>query len=205
MWRVGVAIAVGLLLVLGGLVIDLSQHGPRLAGTNSYVEFSGIALPVAPGAQRCAAHQNVPAGSAAARVYAGTFGRRGGPLAISIRAGGRVISTGTSPGGYVDNTPLRVPIASLKHDFYDATVCLRNLGSARLQFAGNLTPDSGPSVPGTDVIRYDWLLAGQPTWWTSHRRSLRGSRSSSRPSSDRGRSGRSSAWWQPFGRRRSLS
>jgi hypothetical protein len=53
----------------------------------------------------------------------------------------------------------------VRHDLYDATVCLRNLGPGRIQFAGNVTPQSGPRLPGEDVIRYDWLLAGRPSWW----------------------------------------
>ena len=165
MWRVGAAAAVGLLLVLGGLAIDLSQHGDRLAGSNSFVEFSGFALPVEPHAQRCAFHQHVPAAAAAVRVYAGTFGRRGGPFAVSVSSGGRLVSAGRAAGGYADNATPRVPLGLVRRNLYDATVCLRNLGPARLQFAGNLTPQAGVRLAGTDVIRFDWLLGGRPTWW----------------------------------------
>ena len=55
--------------------------------------------------------------------------------------------------------------ALVRHNLYDATVCLRNSGAARVQFAGNLTPQAGVKLPGKDVIRYDWLFGGKPTWW----------------------------------------
>ena len=165
MLRAGLAAAAGLALVLGTLVAVLSQRGERLAGTNSYVEVSGVALPVAPGGERCAGRQRVPADTAGVRVYAGTFGRpRGEPLLVSVRQAGRQVSSGRVPGGYPDNARVRVPLARIERNLYSATVCLRNLGSQRMQFAGNLSTRGGVRLRGKDVIRYDWLLPGRPSW-----------------------------------------
>jgi hypothetical protein len=166
MVRIGIAVAVGALLAVGALVAVLSKHEDRLAGTNSLVEFSGAALPVEARGEYCAAAQHVPADATAVQVYAGTFGRQGGPVSISVRADGRTVSTGRAPGGYPDNTSLRVSVTRIRRNLYDATVCLRNRGTNRLQFAGNLTPQAGPKREGTEVIRLDWFLPGHPTAWS---------------------------------------
>jgi hypothetical protein len=165
--RAGTAAAAGLVLVLGALALTLSQSGTRLAGTNSMVEVSGVALPVAAGRERCARGQLVPAGAAAVRVHAGTYFRpRGEPIMVSVRTSGRVVASGRAPGGYPDNTPLRVPLGPVRANLYDATVCVRNLGRRQLGFAGNLTSSApGPVYGGPEVIRFDWLLPGRPTWW----------------------------------------
>jgi hypothetical protein len=166
MVRIGIAVAVGALLAVGALVAVLSKHEQRLAGTNSLVEFSGVALPVEAGGERCDPGQHVPADAAAVRVYAGTFGRQGGPVSISVRSAGRQVSAGRAPGGYPDNTRLRVPIARIGRNLYDATVCLRNRGTKPLRFAGNLTPQTGGKRAGREAIRLDWLLPGHPTAWS---------------------------------------
>ena len=75
------------------------------------------------------------------------------------------MSFGRARGGYPDNSILRVPITPVHHDLYDATVCLRNPGLEPLKFAGNRTPTAGVRIPGPEAIRYDWLLAGRPSWW----------------------------------------
>jgi hypothetical protein len=99
-------------------------------------------------------------------VFVGTFGRLGGPVAVSVLTGARRISSGIHSGGYPDNAQINVPIKRVRHNLYDATVCVANLGTSRLQFAGNLTPRAGPKLSGQEVIRFDWLLPDRPSWWT---------------------------------------
>ncbi len=173
MLRTAIAVAVGLLLAVGTLVAVMSKHQERLAGTNSEVEFSGVALPVRPGADRCAPNEMVPSGASSVRVYAGTFGRPGQPVSVTVLDGARQVSQGRLPGGYPDNTPLRIPITPIHRNLYHASVCLRNLGTKRLQFAGNLTPQVGPKPAGAEQIRYDWLLPGRPTGWSEAPRAAR--------------------------------
>jgi hypothetical protein len=129
------------------------------------VEISAVAFPVPPRGQRCAPGQNVPAKASHVRIYAGTFGRRGQPVEVTVTAGGRRLSTGRVPGGYPDHAPLAVPVTPQPRALHDATVCVRNLGARRLQFAANRTPRAGPRPVGPEVIRFDWLLPGRPTWW----------------------------------------
>ncbi|MDQ4040582.1 MAG: hypothetical protein M3141_02395 [Actinomycetota bacterium] len=156
----------GLVLVLGALVAVLSQRDTRLAGTNSLVQFSGKALPVPPGDRRCASDQLIPDDTAAVRLYAGTFGRpRGEPFVVSVDKDGRQVTSGRTSGDFGDNSVVRVPLPRVESDVRGARVCIHNLGDRRLQFAANLTPQIGPIPGGTDVIRTDWLLAGEPTWW----------------------------------------
>lgn len=165
MVRTAIAVAVGVLLAAATLVAVMSRHEERLAATNAVIAFSGIALPVKAGTDRCAPDEHVPAGAAAVRIYAGTFGGIGGPVSVTVRSGGRQVAQGRVGGGYPDNTPLRIAIPRIPRNLYHARVCVRNLSTRGLQFAGNRTPQRGPRLSGPDEIRTDWLLPGRPTGW----------------------------------------
>jgi hypothetical protein len=165
MWRVGAAVALGVALVVAGLVVTLSQRAHRLAGSNAKVETAGITLPVAPGRLRCAVHQEVPAESASVRMVAAAERRARSPITVSIASGGRQLSTGSVAAGDASTPLVRVPIQPVRTNLYDATVCVQNRGTRRESFAGNLTPVAGPRLAGEDVIRFDWLLPGRPSWW----------------------------------------
>lgn len=156
------AVAVGVLIAVSALVAVLVQRDVRLAGTNSLVELSGAAVRVPAGQARCAA-QTVPAGAVSVRIYAGTFGRRGEPIAVSLLHMGREVTGGRVPGGYPDNSILVVPLRRETSKWPDARVCVRNLGRRDVQFAGHRTPKGQPPT-GKDEIRTDWLLPGRPTW-----------------------------------------
>ncbi len=159
---VAVAVALGLLLTGVALAAVLAQRGERLAATNSLVEISGAAVPIAPGAARCAL-QTVPEGAASVRIYAGTFGRPGGPVAVSVAHAGRIVTGGRVAGGYPDDSALVIPLRRETAKWPSARVCVRNLGRRPLRFAGNRTPVGAASAERDD-IRTDWLLPGRPSW-----------------------------------------
>ena len=166
MRRAALAAALGLVVVLGALVAVMSQRDTRLAGTNSFVVYSGVALPVPPGGRNCAPDQAIPRDAVAVVVYAGTAGGpRGEPFALTVEQGGRRLASGRMSGDWGENAILRIPIEPIGREVFGARVCVRNLGDRRIRFAGNVTPQTGPVLGNPDVIRTDWLLAGEPTWW----------------------------------------
>ncbi len=160
------AVALGLLLAIFALVAVLAQRGTRLAATNTLVDISGVALPVAPGQQRCS-REYVPGGADRVRIYASAFAPRGQPVAVTVHRGGEQVSAGRVPGGYPNNSILLVPLRPVTRRLDPARVCVRNLGSRRARFAGNRTsggPNPSPRVHGEEAIRFDWLLPGRPAW-----------------------------------------
>ena len=165
-WPVTAAVAVGLVLAVGSLVAVLSQRDTRLAASNTLVDISGVALPIAPGGERCS-REDVPEGADRVRIFTGTFKRRGQPVEVVVRRGRRTVSRGRVPGGYGDDAILLVPLRPRTPAAGVARVCVRNLGRHRLQFAGNRTPGGGISITrieGREEIRLDWLLPGRPSW-----------------------------------------
>jgi len=166
MRRAAIAAAAGGLLVAAAVAGVLFQRDTRLAGTNSLVATSKIALPVEPGRRRCAPDQTVPRDTSALMVYAGTYHRpRGVPFQVTIRHRGRQVRSVRAAGGWPDNSRIRLSIPRIPRDLVGAEVCFSNLGRGRLGLGGNRTPPHGPVVGGREVPRVDWLLAGEPSWW----------------------------------------
>jgi hypothetical protein len=161
------AAAGGLLVVAVAVGVVLSRSEERLVGTNSDVTVSRNALPIAPRTQRCALNQLIPAGAAAVNVYAGTGGRSGGALRVSISGPNGLLATGAA--ARVADGPLRIALHPVSaHEVDGARVCLRNDGPGQLTFAGNLTPFApGTAIRshGPEVIRTDWLHAGRRSGW----------------------------------------
>lgn len=164
--RQRLALVVGALLVVAMLVTVLTDRRTRLAATNSRVAISGIALTVPPGEQHCQGGEFVPRATANLRLYVGTFDRPSGPpLEISIRdAGGKLLSSRQIPGVYPPGA-LEPEVDKPRGDVEAASVCVRNLGSAPVAFAGNLTPATPELRPAVgEGIRVDYLRAGKESW-----------------------------------------
>lgn len=167
------AVAVGMLLVVGMLVAVLGDSRPRLAATNSKVAASRVAIPVLPGEQRCQGGEFVPRESAKIRLYPGfPRGGPGQPLVVSILDDlGRLVGQANVQGGYPAGR-LDVAIPRPPRDLAPASFCLHNTGQQPVTFAGNLTAASpealpGPNGPGarqTDEVRVDYFREGRESW-----------------------------------------
>jgi hypothetical protein len=164
--RQAVAIGVGVAVVVAGLVVLLSQREQRLAGGNSRVIASAVAVPVAPGRDSCTKVPFLPTKVSSARVYPGTYGGPGSPLELTIRWGGRTVSSARVSGGY-GNAPLEIPVRAPRRELVEPVVCMRNAGSRRVRFAGHITPLNAAAAQGRggDRIRYDFLRPGRESWW----------------------------------------
>jgi hypothetical protein len=167
--RVRLAIGLGLLLVLGALVIVLSKSEQRLAGTNALVRVSGNDMPI-PGRKSVCQPESVPADTTSMRVFVGTRGKRAGPLDVSIKQGGRVVSLG-SFGRVRDGLPATAklsPVISEEH--VPARVCFHNRGRAAVHLAGDRTPVPGSGanpykVTFADEARIDYVRPGRESGW----------------------------------------
>ncbi len=167
--RERIAVGLGLVLVAGALSIALSDWAPRRSGTNATVRKSGNLVAVAPGKRFCQAEAVVPKGTAALRTF---FRFRpsgpGGPVDITLRHADRVIASAHLPAGLSPGSP-RASIARIRHET-SSRVCFANRGTRTVQFAGNLTPETGGNNPAgaklPDVVRIDYTRAGNETWWT---------------------------------------
>jgi hypothetical protein len=142
--RIVVAVAVvGVLIALG---VGLARAGARSAGTNSINPVAFVAV-VPPGGRACQDGEAVPPDAAALAVDAGSYGRPGPPLRVTIGPG----TGGARPGGYPDGwvaVPLSGRLARSDRFAGGVVVCVENRGAARVALAGLPLPQSVATVNG---------------------------------------------------------
>jgi hypothetical protein len=176
--RVKLAIALALAIVGAGVLVMLSMRSPRVQGSNTRIELSGNAVPLAGRTgHRCQRNQGVPGGTRQLRLFPQSRGTgpagpvevtiaapaaQGAPAHVVARATIRSITSG-SKLPYLDR-PIR-------HDLRGADVCFRNRGPRSVSFAGNLTPlvGGGANPAGTllpDDVRVDYMRGGNESWWS---------------------------------------
>jgi hypothetical protein len=142
---------------------------PRLAATNSRVVASGAELVVPPGQARCERGQFIPAETATLRVFAGSATEpTGEPLRFSIAKADDLVSRQRVEGGYPLGA-LNVPVDPPDRNLSNGEICIENLGSLPMAFAGNRTP-LGAEVPGGVVdldeeIRIDLFRSDEESLW----------------------------------------
>jgi hypothetical protein len=176
--RVKLAIGLGLAIVGAGVLITLSLRAPRVQGTNTRIEFSGLAVFVPAQGKRCQYGEHVPGGTRALRVFAGALRPPDGPLEVTVARPGRrgvpprVVASARLPlgvGGPTPSAPLR---PAVRRDIADAQVCIYNRGRQTLQMAGNLTPFLGGGANPfrerlPDDGRVDYMRGGRESWWSA--------------------------------------
>jgi hypothetical protein len=176
--RVPLAIAAALAIVLVGAVVTLSQRAPRLTGSNTTVERSGVSLGVpGRGGSRCQDDETVPAGTGRLRLFVNTIDRAAGPLEVTLATGGRA---GTPPR-VVARATLRHPFRTGSHEvavaprfatgLAGARVCFVNRGASAITLSGNRTPvmGSGANTNGerlADDARVDYMYPESRSWWS---------------------------------------
>lgn len=146
-------VSLGFTVLLFALVSD---PRPRLAASNARVVASGAVLVVSPGEERCEQEQFVPADTATLRVFAGSQSQPTGEslrLSITDSDSGEVVDRRHVDGGYPLG-PLDVPVESPGRDVHNGEVCIENLGSVAMAFAGHRTP-MGAAVPVEESPRGD--------------------------------------------------
>ncbi|MBW3548073.1 MAG: hypothetical protein KY452_08085 [Actinobacteria bacterium] len=175
------AAAVTSMIFAALLVAVVTDARPRLAASNARVLASGVALDVPPGQERCEGGQLVPAETGMVRVYAGSESGAREPLRLSIADAdsGEVVTRRHVDGGYPLGA-LDVPVEPPGRDIDNGEVCIENLGTDAMEFAGHRTPlgaampaesdpDSDvrvpPVTPASEEIRIDLFRRGEESLW----------------------------------------
>jgi hypothetical protein len=183
----GLVLGVGLLAIVGVALVILSRSAPRRSGANS-VPAAGFAIELAPHRQLCQGGELLP-GDTGAMLLDAASGAPAPALAVDIAGPTGVVSRGDVSAGW--RAPmLRIELTHVPATVSDATVCIRNLGTRQVTFAGAV-PDAGLQVQRGDEtvsgrLRIEYLRPGGESWWQllatlAHRFSL-------------GRSGLVSGW-----------
>ncbi len=158
-----IALAAVAVLLVAGIVPQLTHGTPRLSGSNDVEPLAFVAV-AEHGATVCEV-ETLFEGTASVRVTVGTYGKPGGRLALDVSKGGRTLARGSLPRfreGVVD-IPIRpVPETSTA----GATFCLRPSGQ-RLAFGGEgRDNDALVRIGGVRVkarVSLKSLRAGKPS------------------------------------------
>lgn len=160
-------IGLGLVGIAAALAVTLSQRRTHLSSTNS-VRPAIYLVRLAGGDTLCQAGELVAGGTGAVRVFVGGYGKRVGPLRLTVFATGRRSVAGAAVRGYHEgNLAIRVlpPRAAIPR----ATVCIRNAGREPIALAGRegIAPVArvgSRSTPGRIEIEY--LQRRPKSWWS---------------------------------------
>ncbi|MFL5835232.1 MAG: hypothetical protein ACJ76K_01450 [Solirubrobacteraceae bacterium] len=139
----------GVVALLAGIAIVLSQSGHELTGTNGAKREQFVA--VLHGGQRaCQPNTTVPAGTGRFGLEVGTYGRRGPPLVVSVGPVSATLNAGWQEG------TIAVPFSPAVARPVTGTLCVRNAGRRqRIAVAGS---------QGTPSVYYE--ASDKTTWWS---------------------------------------
>jgi hypothetical protein len=165
---VAATLAVGLLLLLGGIALTLRKSGIKETGSNRvriYVELGQVR----PGATLCQANEVVPAGTGAVRPFAYPATARRGRLRVAVRADadGRIVASGSrlvNPTGDVTLVPVH---PTVRRDT-SARVCVTALDSP-LAVGGARDPEGSASIGAHALggdMRIVYLQPRPRSWWS---------------------------------------
>lgn len=153
--RIPLVLGAGVLAVLVAVGVVLAGSGQRQAGSNYVPEF-GQALTIKGPGERCQAGQIIPGDTAALRLLLGTFNRPGPPLEVTVRADGKLLTSGRLPASRTPPTEhVVVPLEPVEQTTPNATVCVtvRAEEDRRTVLYGTL-----------GQVRFEWLRDGRESW-----------------------------------------
>jgi hypothetical protein len=159
-------LAGGLLALAAAFGVLLLQRAPRRSGTD--VTPNPAFVVTLGAAQRVCQAQELPADTAALELTMGTYGNPGPALGVSVSGPHGLLSSGGLRAGWRQGA-VRIPVSHVGSSTPDATVCLRNLGPARVALAGD-APDpgfqlqvDGRTLPATS-LRIEYMRPGRESW-----------------------------------------
>jgi len=169
---VKLVLAGGLLALLVGVVIVLSQSAPRRSGSNGIpAEQFALSLPV--DQTVCQGGELVPGDTAAVQATLGTFYKPGPRISLTATVGGRLLTSGGLAQGWTQG-PVRIPVRPVHQTTGNVTVCLHNAGPVLIAIGGIAPYATGNvrvivghhAVIVPAGLRYDYFRPGTETWWS---------------------------------------
>jgi hypothetical protein len=140
----------GIVALVVGIVIVLSQSGHELTGTNGAKRDQFVAV-LHGGRQVCSGPATVPAGTGRYALEIGTYGRPGPPLRVAVGRAAGVLNPGWREGEVV------VPLQRALAHPVTGRVCIRTGGArgSRIAIAGS---------QGTPSVYFE--RAHATSWWS---------------------------------------
>jgi hypothetical protein len=139
----------GVVALLAGIAVVLSQSGHELTGTNGAKREQFVAV-LRGGERACQPNATVPAGTGRFGLEIGTYGRPGPPLVVSVGRVSAALKRGWNEG------TIALPFSPALSRPVTGTLCVRNAGRGqRIAVAGS------QGAPG---VYYE--APDKTTWWS---------------------------------------
>jgi hypothetical protein len=166
--RVRVVVALALLLVAGGFILDMSGRAPRTAGSD-HVSPAVFAATVPGGGTVCQPASALPADAASVQLLIGTYGQPVPALSISfLGQGGQALGGGSLTGAH--EGLVTIPLSARRAAGASTRVCLHVGGRHPVVIGG----ESGPLNPISEQVNgvqqsgrisLLYFRAGKESWW----------------------------------------
>ncbi len=162
-----VALAVGLVSIVIGVIAVLAHTPLKVAGTNSIPASGYIELEEKGKLSNCQQAGTLPQGTSAIRV--GIEGLYFSPaLTVKVMTGSRVLREGSQIAGGVSAPAVTVPVSRLAHAVNGARICLA-VGPALepIRFYGKPTGSASTTnqLQGA-ALHVEYLRPGRQAWWS---------------------------------------
>lgn len=164
-----VVLVVGVMLVLGLLVLEMSGSAQRTVGSDR-VGVPVFSATVPGGGTICQTASSLPDEAGAVRLLVGTYGRPLPQLGLRITdTAGRTVAVGSLAGGGKQGF-VTVPLSRPARTDGRVIACLRVGGSSKVAIGGQSGPINAGSElvngrPETGVISLLYLHGASQTWW----------------------------------------
>jgi hypothetical protein len=167
--RVRVTLSAGLLLVVGILVLNMSQAAPRTAGSD-HTSLVTVSASVPGGGRLCQIAPRLPAEAASAQVFIRTHGRPVPDLKLRfVGTAKSEVAAGHRPAGGREGL-VTIPLSLVSAAKNAKSVCVLVGGTAGVFFEGERGGIGRPSEvvngrrqPGRITVLY--VRSGKQTWW----------------------------------------
>jgi Predicted membrane protein (DUF2142) len=163
----GVVVAIGLVAILSGVIVDASGTAPRLAGSNLLSNAQYIAT-VPPHGRLCQPREFLPADTGALQLRMSAFSHPGPPVRAEVSLNGRQITAGSVRAGWSEGD-VPIPVARVTRAVAGVTVCLWNEGAAKIAIGGAPVPPSVAAQvatrPQEGLARIEYIRPGRESWW----------------------------------------
>jgi hypothetical protein len=167
--RIRVVVGVLVALVAAGVLVTLSVHGTRLAGTN-LVRLVGLDVKVPAGATVCQPRTPVAGDAGGVRMTIGTYHRPRPALMLHFYdADGALTAAGRLPGGRGEGR-VTVPFARPVRGPHSAgPACVHNDGRTPILLGGDVATAANAARvaagPPQGVIAFTYVRAQRESWW----------------------------------------
>jgi hypothetical protein len=167
--RVRVVLGVALLLVAGGLALDMSGRAQRGAGSN-HISPAVFSASVPTGGLVCQPVTSLPSDAARVQLLIGTYGHAVPDLEMRfLGARNTEVAVGHLPAGAREGL-VTLPLIHLRAAPAPERACLRVAGTSPVVLGG----EAGPVDPGAESINGRqqpgrvsllYLRSGKESWW----------------------------------------